>query len=90
MTGLAFALLLTASMAGFRMNHRVAFALREGRARLHSLDTLHGFYALPVVLVPAFVMTILGIMPGGSFINASSRRTCQAACWPIPTTPSWL
>ncbi|WP_304620113.1 phosphate ABC transporter permease subunit PstC [Paracoccus sediminilitoris] len=70
MTGLAFALLLTASLAGYMMNRRAALALREGGARLHSLGMFHGLYALLVVLVPAFVVTILWIMLEGSVINA--------------------
>ncbi|TJZ90861.1 phosphate ABC transporter permease subunit PstC [Paracoccus gahaiensis] len=70
MTGLAFALLLSASLAGYVMNRRAALALRDGGQRLHSLGMFHGLYALLLVLVPAFVVTVLWIMLQGSAINA--------------------
>lgn len=70
MTGLAFALLLSAALAGYAMNRRAALALRDGGQRLHSLGSFHGLYALLLVLVPAFVVTILWIMLEGSVINA--------------------
>ncbi|ODT58337.1 MULTISPECIES: phosphate ABC transporter permease subunit PstC [Paracoccus] len=70
MTGLAFAVLLSAALAGYAMNRRAALALRNGGERLHSLGSFHGLYALLLVLVPAFVATILWIMLEGSVINA--------------------
>ncbi|MFN4061025.1 MAG: phosphate ABC transporter permease subunit PstC [Paracoccus hibiscisoli] len=70
MTGLAFAVLLSAALAGYAMNRRAALALRNGGQRLHSLGSFHGLYALLLVLVPAFVATILWIMLEGSVINA--------------------
>lgn len=70
MTGLAFAVLLSAALAGYAMNRRAALALRDGGQRLHSLGSFHGLYALLLVLVPAFVATILWILLEGWAINA--------------------
>lgn len=70
MTGLAFALLLSAALAGYVMNRRAALALRDGGERLHSLGMFHGLYALLLVIVPAFVVTVLWIMLEGSAINS--------------------
>ena len=70
MTGLAFAVLLSAALAGYAMNRRAALALRDGGQRLHSLGSFHGLYALLLVVVPAFVATILWILLEGWVINA--------------------
>ncbi|MDM7459592.1 MAG: phosphate ABC transporter permease family protein [Paracoccus sp. (in: a-proteobacteria)] len=70
MTGLAFALLLSAALAGYAMNRRAAYALRDSGQRLHSLGSFHGLYAALLVLVPAFVVTILWLALEGAVINA--------------------
>lgn len=69
MTGLAFALLLTVSIAGYVMNRQAAYALRDGGQRLHSLGMFHGLYALLLVMVPAVVVTLLWIALQASVIN---------------------
>lgn len=59
MTGLAFAMLLTAALAGYVLNRQAALALRDGGQRLHSLGMFHGLYAALAVIVPAVVVTLL-------------------------------
>lgn len=69
MTGLAFALLLSAAIAGYVMNRQAALALRDGGQRLHSLGMFHGLYALLLVMVPAIVVTLLWIAMQAGVIN---------------------
>nr|WP_111298702.1 phosphate ABC transporter permease subunit PstC [Paracoccus saliphilus] len=69
MTGLAFALLLSASLAAYMINRRAALALRDRGERLHSLGMFHGLYGLLLILVPAVVVTILWIMLQNGVIN---------------------
>lgn len=70
MTGLAFALLLSASLAAYMINRRAALALRDRGERLHSLGMFHGLYGLLLILVPAVVVTVLWIMFQNGAINA--------------------
>ncbi len=70
MTGIAFAMLLTAALAGYMMNRRAALALRDGGQRLHSLGMFHGLYAALAVLVPAIVVTLLWLALQGAVINS--------------------
>ncbi|MFN3276338.1 MAG: phosphate ABC transporter permease subunit PstC, partial [Paracoccus sp. (in: a-proteobacteria)] len=69
MTGLAFALLLSAAIAGYVMNRKAALALRDGGQRLHSLGMFHGLYALLLVMVPAVVVTLLWVATQAGVIN---------------------
>ncbi|WP_304616723.1 phosphate ABC transporter permease subunit PstC [Paracoccus sp. (in: a-proteobacteria)] len=69
MTGLAFALLLSAGIAGYVMNRQAALALRDGGQRLHSLGMFHGLYALLLVIVPAVVVTLLWVALQGGTVN---------------------
>jgi phosphate transport system permease protein len=69
MTGLAFALLLSAAIAGYVMNRQAALALRDGGQRLHSLGMFHGLYALLLVMVPAIVVTLLWVAMQAGVIN---------------------
>lgn len=69
MTGLAFALLLSAAIAGYVMNRQAALALRDGGQRLHSLGMFHGLYALLLVMVPAIVVTLLWVAVQAGVIN---------------------
>lgn len=72
MTGLAFALLLSASLAAYMINRRAALALRDRGERLHSLGMFHGLYGLLLIMVPAVVVTVLWIMLQNGAINALS------------------
>ena len=70
MTGLAFALLLSASLAAYMINRRAALALRDRGERLHSLGMFHGLYGLLLIMVPAVVVKVLWIMLQNGAINA--------------------
>ena len=69
MTGIAFALLLTAALVGYMMNRRAAVTLRDGGQRLHSLGMFHGLYALLAVLVPAIIIVLLWLVLQSTVIN---------------------
>lgn len=69
MTGIAFALLLTAALAGYMMNRQAAVTLRDGGQRLHSLGMFHGLYALLTVLVPAIIIVLLWLVLQSTVIN---------------------
>lgn len=70
MTGIAFAMLLTAALAGYMLNRRAELALRDGGQRLHSLGMFHGLYAALAVLVPAVIVTLLWVALQTPVINA--------------------
>jgi len=62
MTLVAFLILFTAVVIGYVLNLRAARALRDGGARMHSLDGFHGGYAALMVLVPTFFLIILWLL----------------------------
>ncbi|MFO7759762.1 MAG: phosphate ABC transporter permease subunit PstC [Roseovarius sp.] len=62
MTLVAFLILLTAVIIGYVLNLRAARALRDGGARMHSLDGFHGGYAALMVLVPTFFLIIFWLL----------------------------
>ncbi|MDT8855638.1 phosphate ABC transporter permease subunit PstC [Paracoccaceae bacterium Fryx2] len=69
MTGLAFLLLLTASLLGFILNRRAARSIRATGAPMHSLTNYHGGFSSLLVLVPGFVFLVLWILFQGTVIN---------------------
>jgi len=69
MTTLAFALLLTASLAGYAWNRQAAQAIRKDGGRLHSLSGYHGLYSVLTVLVPIVVVILLWLLLQGAVID---------------------
>lgn len=69
MAGIAVMFLLLASLAGYALNRHAALALRDGGARLHSLSSFHGLYALLTIAVPAAVLIVLWVALQGTVIN---------------------
>ena len=69
MAGIAVMFLLLASMAGYALNRRAALTLRDGGARLHSLSSFHGLYALLTIAVPAAILILLWIALQGTVID---------------------
>ncbi len=68
MTGIAFLLLLAASVAGFMMNRAAARQIRVGGAPLHSLASYHGGYSVLLVLLPGLLFLLLFLMFQGPVI----------------------
>ncbi len=62
MTLVAFLILFSAVIIGYVLNLRAARALRDGGARMHSLDGFHGGYAALMVLVPTFFLIIFWLL----------------------------
>ena len=69
MTLVAFLILFTAVVIGYILNLRAARALRDGGARMHSLDGFHGGYAALMVLVPTFALIIFWLLFQGAVIE---------------------
>ena len=69
MTLVAFLILFTAVVIGYVLNLRAARALRDGGARMHSLDGFHGGYAALLVLVPTFALIIVWLLFQGTVIE---------------------
>ena len=74
MTLVAFLLLFAGAIFAWLLNLRAARALRDGGARLHSLEFFHGGYGFLIVLVPAFLFLILWILFQGTVIDAMVMR----------------
>jgi phosphate transport system permease protein len=74
MTGIAFLLLLVASILGYMLNRQAARSIRAGGGQLHSLVGYHGGYAALLVLLPGLVFLLLWIMMQGSVINGMVMR----------------
>lgn len=70
MTTIAFLCLFGLAIAGYIWNRQAASAIRAGGARLHSLESFHGFYSLLVVLVPVLVLILLWLVLQGPVIDA--------------------
>lgn len=70
MTGIAFLLLIVATIFGYVLNRRAANAIRGGGATLHSLSSYHGGYSALVVLLPGFVFLMLWLVLQGGVINS--------------------
>ncbi len=62
MTTLTFAALLVASLVAYALNRRAAAQIRETGARLHSLPSHHGLYALLSILVPPLALLLLWLV----------------------------
>jgi len=62
MTFVAFLILFTSVVIGYVLNLRAARALRDGGARMHSLDGFHAGYAALMVLIPTFALIILWLL----------------------------
>jgi phosphate transport system permease protein len=69
MTLVAFLILFTAVVIGYILNLRAARALRDGGARLHSLEGFHGGYAALMVLVPTFALILVWLLFQGTVIE---------------------
>jgi phosphate transport system permease protein len=69
MTGLAFAFLFVAVVAGYVLNRYAANQIKSGGARLHSLSGYHGLYAALVIGLPVFILIILWLLFEGSVID---------------------
>ncbi len=69
MTGLAFAILLSATLLGYLWNRSAAAALRGDGARLHSLVGFHGSFAALLVVVPVTVLILVWIALQGAVID---------------------
>lgn len=69
MTGLAFVILLSATLLGYIWNRQAAAALRGNGARLHSLVSFHGGFAALSVLVPVTVLILVWIVLQGPVID---------------------
>ena len=78
MTLVAFLILFTAVLIGYLLNLRAARALRDGGARMHSLDGFHGGYAALMVLVPTFGLIIFWLLFQGSAIEFLVKRSLPA------------
>lgn len=74
MTGIAFALLFLAAIAGYLINRRAALAIRAGGGRLHSLATYHGGYSFLLVALPWLVFLLLWVLFQGPVIDAMVMR----------------
>lgn len=69
MTGLAFVILLSATLLGYAWNRQAASALRGDGTRLHSLVSFHGSFAALSVLVPVTVLILVWIVLQGPVID---------------------
>lgn len=69
MTALAFLALLIAAIAGYTVNRRAAAVLRKDGARLHSLGSYHGLYALLLVVLPLFVLILVWLVLEGPLVT---------------------
>ncbi|SEP17355.1 phosphate ABC transporter membrane protein 1, PhoT family [Salinihabitans flavidus] len=69
MTLVAFTILFAAVVIGYILNLRAARALRDGGAKMHSLNGFHGGYAALMVLIPTFMLIILWLLFQGSVIE---------------------
>lgn len=75
MTLVAFLILFTAVVIGYVLNLRAARALRDGGARMHSLDGFHGGYAALMVLIPTFALIIFWLLFQGTVIQFIVERS---------------
>ncbi len=75
MTTLTFAALLVASLVAYALNRRAAAQIRETGARLHSLPSHHGLYALLSILVPPLALLLLWLV----FQDAAIERLLVAS-----------
>ena len=69
MTLIAFLILFAAVVIGYVLNLRAARALRDGGAKMHSLDGFHGGYAALMVLIPTFALIIVWLLFQGTVIE---------------------
>ena len=69
MTLIAFLILFTAMVIGYVLNLRAARAIRDGGAKMHSLDGFHGGYAALMVLIPTFALIIVWLLFQGTVIE---------------------
>lgn len=74
MTGIAFALLFLAAIAGYLINRRAALAIRAEGGGLHSLASYHGGYAFLLVSLPGLVFLLLWVLFQGPVIDAMVMR----------------
>lgn len=70
MTTLAFGILLVLSIFGYVWNRQAATAIKDGGARMHSLSSFHGLYALLLIVVPVFVLILVWLIFQGPLINS--------------------
>lgn len=69
MTLFAFVILFAAAVAGYMINRRAAVAIRQNGARLHSLSSFHGLFALLSVLVPVLVLILFWLGFQGPIVD---------------------
>ncbi|MDZ4096761.1 MAG: phosphate ABC transporter permease subunit PstC [Paracoccaceae bacterium] len=69
MTGIAFILLLAASVFGFVLNRQAAQSIRASGTDLHSLTGYHGGYSALLVALPGFVFLLIWLLFQGPVID---------------------
>ncbi|MDF1872689.1 phosphate ABC transporter permease subunit PstC [Vannielia sp.] len=70
MTGLAFLLLIIATIAGYLLNRIAARTVRDRGERLHSMTSYHGLFSALMVLVPVLTAILLWLVLQGPVIDA--------------------
>jgi len=73
MTLFAFLILFAAVVIGYMFNLRAARAIRNGGARMHSLDGFHGGYAALMVLIPTLALILVWLLFQGAVIEMLVR-----------------
>ncbi|MFN3615060.1 MAG: phosphate ABC transporter permease family protein, partial [Rubrimonas sp.] len=78
MVGYLFLIILAASVAGYFWNRAAARALRASGARMHSLSSFHGGYAMALAALPPIVFLLLWLLFQGGVIEAMVRASLPA------------
>jgi phosphate transport system permease protein len=75
MVGYLFLIILAASVAGYYWNRAAARSLRASGARMHSLSSFHGGYAMALASLPPIVFLLLWLLFQGGVIEAMVRSS---------------
>ena len=70
MLGYLILVILLASVLGYSLNYHTARSLTASGARLHSLATFHGAFAICLSGLPAFVFVLLWLLANDTIIQA--------------------
>ena len=70
MTQTLFLLIVATALGAYFLNRQAALTVRGSGARLHSLPSYHGGYALSLVALPAIIFLLLWLMFEGAAIDA--------------------
>ena len=70
MTQTLFLLIVATALGAYFLNRQAALTVRDAGARLHSLPSYHGGYALSLVALPAIIFLLLWLMFEGAAIDA--------------------